>query len=75
MARFKVGIQLRPQHCSMSQLRDAWQTIDELSVDTIWTWDHFYPLFGEADGRRSETPTCWPTWPAPPTRSAAGGPS
>ena len=56
MARFKVGVQLRPQHCSMDQLREAWTGADALGVDTIWTWDHFYPLFGEPDGPHYE---CW----------------
>ena len=56
MARFKVGIQLRPQHCTMDQLREAWIAVDALEVDTIWTWDHFYPLFGEPDGPHYE---CW----------------
>jgi probable F420-dependent oxidoreductase len=56
MARFKVGIQLRPQHCTMDQLLQAWRAADELGADTIWTWDHFYPLFGEADGPHFE---CW----------------
>lgn len=54
--RFKVGVQIRPQHCAMAQLREAWTAADELGVDTIWTWDHFYPLFGEADGPHYE---CW----------------
>jgi probable F420-dependent oxidoreductase len=56
MARFKVGIQLRPQHCTMEQLREAWIGADALGVDSIWTWDHFYPLFGEPDGTHFE---CW----------------
>ena len=54
MARFKVGWQLQPQHCTIDQLRAAWRTADEMGVDTIWTWDHFYPLYGEADGAHFE---------------------
>lgn len=54
MARFKVGWQLQPQHCTIEQLRTAWKTADEMGVDTIWTWDHFYPLYGEADGAHFE---------------------
>jgi probable F420-dependent oxidoreductase len=56
MARFKVGVQVRPQHTGMAELRDAWQRADALDVDTIWTWDHFYPLFGPEDGAHFE---CW----------------
>jgi probable F420-dependent oxidoreductase len=54
MARFKVGIQLWPQHTSTQALREAWQAADELGVDSIWTWDHFYPLTGAPDGTHFE---------------------
>jgi probable F420-dependent oxidoreductase len=40
----------------MEELRSAWTAADDLGVDTIWTWDHFYPLSGEADGPHYE---CW----------------
>lgn len=56
MGRFKAGIQLRPQHTDTTSLRRAWEQADELGVDTIWTWDHFYPLYGEPDGAHFE---CW----------------
>jgi probable F420-dependent oxidoreductase len=58
MARFKVGVQLRPQHCTMNELREAWLAVDALEADTLWIWDHFYPLFGEPDGPHYE---CWTT--------------
>jgi len=54
MARFKVGVQLHPQHSSMEDLRTAWQAADRMGVDSIWTWDHFYPLYGEPDGAHFE---------------------
>lgn len=50
MANFKVGVQLHPQHCSIDELRSAWQEADRLGVDSIWTWDHFFPLTGDRDG-------------------------
>ena len=56
MPRFKVGVQIRPQHCEMAQLRETWKAADALGVDSIWTWDHFYPLYGDPDGRHFE---CW----------------
>ena len=54
MARAKVGIQFWPQHTSMDALRDAWRGADALGVDSIWVWDHFYPLFGEPEGAHFE---------------------
>ncbi len=52
--RFKVGVQIQPQHCTIDELRAAWEAADELGVDTIWTWDHFFPLYGEPDGPHYE---------------------
>jgi probable F420-dependent oxidoreductase len=54
MTAFRVGVQLRPQHCTIEDLRAGWRAADELGVDSIWTWDHFYPLFGEPDGPHFE---------------------
>lgn len=54
MPRFRVGVQFEPQHCSVSELRDAWRRAEELGVDSIWTWDHFFPLSGDRDGRHYE---------------------
>jgi probable F420-dependent oxidoreductase len=54
MARFKVGVQLHPQHCEVGDLREAWKAADAMGVDSIWTWDHFYPLYGEPDGAHFE---------------------
>jgi probable F420-dependent oxidoreductase len=54
MANFKVGVQLHPQHCTIDELRSAWEQADQLGVDSIWTWDHFYPLYGEPDGEHYE---------------------
>ena len=54
MARFKVGVQLEPQHCSVDELRAAWRAADAMGVDSIFTWDHFFPLHGDADGRHYE---------------------
>ena len=56
MSAFKVGVTLHPQHCTVEQLREAWRAADALGVDTIWTWDHFFPLYGERDGAHFE---CW----------------
>jgi probable F420-dependent oxidoreductase len=49
-----VGVQVQPQHASFDAMRRAWQEADALGVDTIFTWDHFYPLSGDPDGRHFE---------------------
>lgn len=53
MARFKVGAQFHPQHTSMDVLRRGWREADAMGVDSIWTWDHFFPLYG-GDGAHFE---------------------
>ena len=54
--RFKVGVTIHPQQCSISELRDAWRRADSLGVDSIWIWDHFFPLYGNPAGNHFE---CW----------------
>ena len=57
MARFKVGVQLHPQATTVEQLRSAWNAADALEVDSIWLWDHFYPLYGDPDAAHFEAYT------------------
>ena len=45
----KIGVQLQPQATSVKELRAAWRAADALGVDSIWTWDHFYPLYGDPE--------------------------
>lgn len=52
----RVGIQIQPQHATYPQMRDAWRRVDESGADTLFNWDHFYPLSGEPDGLHLE---CW----------------
>ena len=54
MTRFKVGAQFHPQHTTMDVLRAGWREADALGVDSIWTWDHFFPLYGDPDGAHFE---------------------
>ncbi len=41
MARFKIGVHLRPQHTTIEALHTAWKAADALGVDSISVWDHF----------------------------------
>jgi probable F420-dependent oxidoreductase len=46
----KVGVQIHPQNTTMAALRAGWQGVDALGVDSLWTWDHFFPpLYGAPD--------------------------
>jgi probable F420-dependent oxidoreductase len=56
VTRFRVGVQLHPQATSTTALQRAWQAADGLGVDSIWVWDHFFPLYGSPDAEHFE---CW----------------
>ncbi len=50
----RVGVQIQPQHSTFAEMQQAWRDAEELGVDSIYTWDHFYPLYGEPDGKHYE---------------------
>ncbi|HEX8970121.1 LLM class F420-dependent oxidoreductase [Oryzihumus sp.] len=57
MARqIRIGVQLNPQHAAWDDLRRAAVEAEDAGVDAIFTWDHFFPLSGDRDGRHLE---CW----------------
>ncbi|HKZ15375.1 MAG TPA: LLM class F420-dependent oxidoreductase [Solirubrobacterales bacterium] len=53
----RIGVQIQPQHADFAQMQEAWREAEELGVDAIYTWDHFYPLYGDPDGRHFEGAT------------------
>ncbi|RVW02389.1 LLM class F420-dependent oxidoreductase [Rhodococcus spongiicola] len=53
----RIGIQLQPQHApDYRKIRDAVLRAEDAGADVVFTWDHFYPLFGDTDGAQFE---CW----------------
>jgi probable F420-dependent oxidoreductase len=52
----RIGVQLQPQHAEYSDIRDAVLRAEDLGVDVIFNWDHFYPLYGDGEGKHFE---CW----------------
>jgi len=52
--RVKIGAQVRPQHVDFDAMRRAWRDIEALGVDSIFTWDHFFPLSGDPGGNHFE---------------------
>ncbi len=49
-----IGVQLHPQATTTNQLREAWRSADALGADSIWVWDHFYPLYGDPEAAHFE---------------------
>ena len=52
----RIGLRVAPQHCTYKQMRDTWLRAEEEGADTLFTWDHFFPLFGDSEGAHFE---CW----------------
>lgn len=52
----RVGVALQQQHADYKTIRDAAVRAEEMGVDVIFNWDHFYPLYGDPDGSHYE---CW----------------
>jgi probable F420-dependent oxidoreductase len=52
----RIGVQIQPQHADYAQIRDAVRRAEDLGVDVVFNWDHFFPLSGDPDGKHFE---CW----------------
>ena len=52
----RIGVQLQPQHAEYAAIRRAAAEAEEIGVDVVFNWDHFYPLYGKPDGAHFE---CW----------------
>jgi probable F420-dependent oxidoreductase len=50
----KAGVQFHPQHCTYQEFADVVRHAEELGADSIWNWDHFYPLYGDPQGNHFE---------------------
>ena len=58
----RIGVQLHPQHADYPSIRRAVTTAEEMGVDIVYNWDHFYPLYGEPDGKHFEAWTMLASW-------------
>ena len=54
MPKIRVGVQIQPQNATYAQMRDAWHAVEEAGADTLFNWDHFYPLYGDPDAAHLE---------------------
>ena len=51
----KIGVQLQPQHSDdYAQIRDAVRRCEDIGVDVVFNWDHFFPLYGDPEGAHYE---------------------
>jgi probable F420-dependent oxidoreductase len=52
----RIGVQLQNQHATYPAIRDAVRRLEDMGVDILFNWDHFFPLTGDPDGLHFE---CW----------------
>ncbi len=50
MNDLKLGALCWNQYTDWASLLEAGQRADQLGYDTLWTWDHLYPIVGSSDG-------------------------
>jgi probable F420-dependent oxidoreductase len=51
----RLGIQVAPQHALYPTIRDTVRQLEDLGVDIVFNWDHFFPLSGDPDGLHYES--------------------
>jgi probable F420-dependent oxidoreductase len=52
----RIAIQIANQHSDYATIRDVVARVEDLGVDIVFNWDHFFPLTGDHDGQHFE---CW----------------
>lgn len=50
----RIGVQVSNQHAPYDRIRDTVAELEQLGVDVIFNWDHFFPLTGDPDGLHFE---------------------
>ena len=46
----RFGIQTGQQNVEWAQMLDLWQKADAWGYDSLWNFDHFYPIFVDPEG-------------------------
>ena len=52
----RIGVTVPQQHTTYARLRETWREAETIGADTLFVWDHFFPLDGDPDGSHFE---CW----------------
>ena len=60
--RIRLGVQIQPQHATYPKIRDTVRALEDLGVDILFNWDHFFPLTGDPDGMHFEAWTELGSW-------------
>jgi probable F420-dependent oxidoreductase len=58
----RIAVQIQPQHSDYPDIRRAVAAAEDAGVDVAFNWDHFFPLYGDADGKHFEAWTMLGAW-------------
>jgi probable F420-dependent oxidoreductase len=68
----RIALQLQPQLAEYAAIRRAVAEAEDLGVDVIFNWDHFYPLYPVNVGKHFECWTMLGAWAQQTTRVEIG---
>jgi probable F420-dependent oxidoreductase len=68
----RIGVQLHPQHADYARIRERLSELEDMGVDIAFNWDHFFPLYGDPDGRHFEAWTMLGAWAEQTSRIEIG---
>ena len=51
----RIGAQVAPQHALYPKIRDTVAELEDIGIDIVFNWDHFFPLNGAPDGEHYES--------------------
>jgi len=59
---FKAGVLVWNQYATWQDMKQAALDADRLAYDSLWTWDHLYPILGDPNGPFLEGYTVLGAW-------------
>jgi alkanesulfonate monooxygenase SsuD/methylene tetrahydromethanopterin reductase-like flavin-dependent oxidoreductase (luciferase family) len=70
--RAKVGVLIWNQYTDWPAMRDVGVRADTLGYDSLWTWDHLYPIIGDPRGPFLEGYMVMAAWSQHTSRATIG---
>jgi probable F420-dependent oxidoreductase len=68
----RVGVQIAPEHGLYPKIRDTVRAVEDLGVDVLFNWDHFFPLSGDRGGLHFESWSLLAAWAEQTSRIELG---
>ena len=69
---FKAGLLIWNQYTTWPDMKQVALDADRLAYDSLWTWDHLYPIIGDPTGPFLEAYTVLGAWSQLTTRPTIG---